>query len=93
MEKLQSCEYKPINNKWALSILFILYDRKFSYKLIKQMLQIPNTTLSTRLTELVKLQYLNKYVYGSISKPHYTEYEITKKGLEYINSVIPERKT
>lgn len=78
-----------INKKWTILILFILYNKKKkSYKSIKNILQIPNSTLALRLNELVQCKYINKFIYGSINKPHYTDYEITNLGLDYINNML-----
>jgi len=85
--------YKSINKKWAICILFFLCDSKNkSYKSIKNILQIPNTTLAIRLNDLVSHGYIEKFVYGSINKPHYTDYKITSLGLEYINSLMDLRE-
>jgi len=85
---LNLTKQKIPNRKWAIQILFILYNKnKLSYRKIKTILQIPNSTLSLRLNELTKIDYLQKFVYGSINKPHYTEYQITDFGLNYINSL------
>jgi len=80
--------YEIVNKKWVLQILFALQgQQKISYKLIKIILHIPKTTLNRRLNELVKYKYLIKYTYGSVNKPHYTEYQISKLGLNHINNV------
>lgn len=80
-----------INKKWSIPILCMLYSKqKFSYKSIKTILHIPNSTVSLRLNELTKNNYIQKFVYGSKSKPHYTDYQITDFGLNYINSIIPK---
>lgn len=77
-----------INKKWSLQILFFLKNKQnISYRNIKNKLQIPNSTLSIRLTELTNHKYIEKSVYGSVSKPHYTDYKITNIGLECINSL------
>lgn len=75
-----------LSKKWVLQILFITCTQK-SYRFIRITLGIPNSTLSMRLGELVKLGYLEKFTYGSISKPHYTEYVITKLGLKYLDKI------
>lgn len=81
--------HKIINKKWVIYILFTLQNRqKVSYSSIQNILQIPKSTLNRRLNELVKYKYLQKYVYGSVSKPHYTEYQITNLGLNCINNLI-----
>ena len=83
-------EQQIINKKWTIQILFHLrnHNKQLSYKKIKQQLNIPNSTLAIRLTELTKYKYLDKFIYGSVSKPHYTEYKITNLGIQYINSVF-----
>jgi len=89
MQKLSNLEYKLINKKWVIQILFVLQkEQKVSYKSIKNIIQIPKTTLNRRLFELTKYQYIEKYVYGSISKPHHTEYKITNLGLHNINNML-----
>lgn len=89
MEKLT--QSKIVNKKWAIQILFMLSsNQKFSYKSIKYILHIPNSTVSLRLNELTENNYIQKFIYGSKSKPHYTDYQITDFGLDYINSVIPK---
>ena len=78
-----------LNKKWVIQILFVLYNKnKISYKNLKNIISIPNSTLSLRVNEMVKYGYLERFVYGSISKPHYTEYKITHLGLEYINNLL-----
>ncbi len=78
---------KIITQKWALYILLILSNKKrHSYKSIKNKLGIPNSTLSLRVVELTKYKFIHRYVYGSTTKPHYTDYEITKFGLDYLNN-------
>lgn len=85
-------EHKIINKKWMLQILIILStNKKLSYRKIKNTLNIPNSTLALRVNELTKYNYLQKFVYGSITKPHYTEYAITEFGLDYINNIITIR--
>ncbi len=76
-----------VNQKWVLQILFITCTQK-SYRNIRLTLGIPNSTLSIRLAELVKFDYLEKFIYGSVSKPHYTEYVITKLGRKYLDDLI-----
>jgi len=84
---------KIINKKWTLPILFILQGNKqLSYKKIKTILNIPNSTVSLRLNDLVECKYIEKFIYGSISKPHYTEYQITKFGLDYLNNLTANHK-
>lgn len=78
-----------LNKKWVIQILFVLYDKnKYSYKNLKNIISIPNSTLSLRVNEMVKYGYLKRFVYGSISKPHYTEYKITDLGLEYVDNLL-----
>lgn len=90
MQQLTKQEYKTINQKWAIFILIALRKgERFSYKKIAQTSQIPTSTLSIRLRELIKYKFLEKFVYGSISKPHNVDYKITDFGLEYLNNVIP----
>jgi len=79
-----------INRKWVIQILFLVCDKKVSYKNIKNILSIPNSTLTKRVNELTQIGYLDKFVYGSISKPHYTEYKITQNGLNIINSMLDD---
>lgn len=82
-----------INKKWSLQILFSLYHKQeINYKTIKNNLKIPNTTLAVRLRELVEIKYIEKFIYGSIRKPHNTTYKITNLGLERINNIIPFEK-
>lgn len=79
---------KVITQKWALHILFILSDKKrHSYKSIKNNLVIPNSTLSLRVVELTKYKFIQRYIYGSVTKPYYTDYEITEFGLNYLNDM------
>lgn len=78
-----------LNKKWVIQILFVLYDKnKYSYKNLKNIISIPNSTLSLRVNEMIKYGYLERFVYGSISKPHYTEYKITDLGLEYVDNLL-----
>lgn len=89
MQKLTIQERKIITQKWVIQILFMLSSKqKVSYKNIKNILQIPNSTLSLRVNDLVKINYLQKFIYGSLSKPHYTEYQITDFGLDYLNNIM-----
>jgi len=84
---------KILNKKWSILILFSLYPKQeLNYNTIKNNLKIPNTTLAVRLGELVEINYLEKFIYGSIRKPHNTTYKITNLGLEYINSIISTTK-
>jgi len=88
MIQLTYQEQKIINQKWSIGILILLSNnKKHSYRSIKHT-GIPNSTLSLRLNELVKNKYIEKFIYGSISKPHYTEYKITSFGLDYINNMF-----
>jgi len=81
-----------INKKWSIQILFVLFSgTKISYKSLKNILSIPNSTLSLRVNELVKIRYIERYVYGSTSKPHNTDYKITQIGLNYINNLINDK--
>lgn len=90
MQELTIQEQKTIIKKWVIQILSMLYnEQEFNYTNIKNNLKIPNTTLSIRLRQLVEIKYLEKFIYGSIRKPHNTTYKITDLGLEYINSIIP----
>ena len=77
-----------INKKWVIQILFLVCNKQVSYKNIKNILSIPNSTLTKRVNELTQIGYVEKFIYGSISKPHYTEYKITQKGLDVINSML-----
>ena len=91
MQQLTKHEYKVINQKWAIFILIALHKgERFSYKKITQTSQIPTSTLSMRLKELVNYKFLEKFVYGSVSKPHNVDYKITDFGLQYLNNVIPD---
>lgn len=79
---------KVITQKWGLHILLVLSDKKrHSYKSIKKILNIPNSTLSLRVVELTKYKFIQRYVYGSITKPYYTDYKITEFGLNYLNDM------
>ncbi len=83
--------HKIINKKWVIQILWMLQNQqKVSYGDIQKILQIPKSTLNRRLNELVQYKYLTKFVYGSISKPYYTEYQITSLALNHINNLIPD---
>lgn len=82
-------EPNVINKKWALQILFILQNnQKVSYGTILKVLQIPRSTLNRRLNELVQYKYLTKFIYSSKSKPHHTEYQITRLALDNINNLF-----
>ena len=86
---MNSIIQKITTKKWTIPILFILRNNnQLSYRKIKYISQIPNSTLSLRLNELVKYKYLEKFIFGSISKPHYTEYKITEFGLDCLNKLV-----
>lgn len=88
MQKLTIQEQKIINQKWSIKILIILHDQKrHSYRSIKN-IGIPNSTLSLRVNELTKYRFVEKYIYGSRSKPYYSDYKITEFGLDYLNSIL-----
>ena len=81
--------HKSIIQKWAIPILSILYyKQELHYNDIKNILQIPSTTLTTRLNDLTKYKYLEKQIYGSIRKPHHTTYKITDLGVQTINNLL-----
>lgn len=89
MQKLTIEEQEIFFKKWTFKILFMLSDeKKYSYRKIKAVISIPNSTFTIRLKELVKYKLIEKYVYGNISMPHYTDYKITKFGLDYINNQL-----
>lgn len=86
-------ESKLLNKKWILQILFLLQNnQKVSYKLLRKTLQIPNSTLILRVNELVKYKYLNKFIYGSKSKPYYSDYQISQFGLDQLNRFVERLK-
>jgi len=85
---MNKLSHKIINRKWVIQILFLVCDKKVSYKNIKNMLSIPNSTLTKRVNELTQIGYVEKFIYGSVSKPHYTEYKITQNGLDIINNML-----
>ncbi len=88
MQELTIQEEKTINLKWAIKILSILRDgTRHSYKSIKKR-GIPNSTLTLRVNELTKYRFIEKFIYGSKSKPYYSDYKITKFGLDYLNSIL-----
>jgi len=88
---LEQQHKKLVNKKWVVQILFTLHNRqKLSYKLLKNTLCIPNATMAIRLDEMVKLRYLERFVYGSISKPHYTDYQITDFGVRYVDEMVKD---
>ena len=79
-----------INKKWTIQLLLFLHCKnQISYKSIKNSIQIPNSTLALRLNELVKYNFIEKFVYGPTNKPHSTEYKITTTGLDHINNLFP----
>ncbi len=81
--------HKVIHKKWVIQILFLLYSGKqISYKKIKELASIPNATLTTRVNELTKYGYMQRFVYGSKTKPHYTEYCISETGKKYIDDLL-----
>lgn len=89
MLQLTSQEQKTIIQKWAIPIMFVLYnEQKFSYNKLRGMLDIPNSTLSLRLNELIKYKFIEKFIYGNPRGPHYTDYQISDFGLKYINNLI-----
>jgi len=89
MQKLSDFEYKIITKQWVIFILIALRKKqRLSYKKIAQKSQIPTSTLSVKLKELVKYRFIEKFVYGSISKPHNVDYKITDLGIECINNVL-----
>jgi len=89
LQVYQEHKEKILGKQWAFSILLFLYGREnVTYRQIKKSVQISDTSLCRRLNELVKYKYLEKFVYGSISKPHYTEYKITDFAIKYINSLL-----
>lgn len=85
---MNELSYKIINRKWVIQILCLVSDKQVSYKNIKNILSIPNSTLTKRVNELTQIGYVEKFIYGSISKPHYTEYKITRIGLDIINNML-----
>jgi len=89
LNQLSDLEHKIIKKKWIIFILILLQkNQKLSYKQISQFLHIASSSLSPKLNELVKYKFIEKFVYGSISKPHHTEYSITELGLQMLNDVI-----
>lgn len=90
MQQLTKQDYKLITKQWMIFILITLRkNQRISYKKIAQISQIPTSTLSIKLRELVKYRFVEKFVYGSISKPHNVDYKITVLGLDCLNSVLP----
>jgi len=89
MQTLSAQDYKIINQKWMIFILLSLYKQnKLSYKKIAQTSQIPTSTLSIKLKELIKYKFVEKFVYGSVSKPHNVDYKITNSGMKCINNIL-----
>lgn len=81
--------YKIINKKWTFQILLLLKEnQKYSYNSIHTILHIPTSTLDLRLNELIKYKLVEKFIYGSIRKPHYTDYKITQFGVNNINTIL-----
>lgn len=92
MLELSLQEHRIVTQKWIILILFVCKtNQKISYSSFKNILNIPNSTLIIKLNELVKYKYLQKFIYGSVSKPHYTEYQITPFGLDTINKLLSLR--
>ena len=90
MLELSIQERKTINQKWAIFILIVLRtEKKYSYKKIAKLSQIPTSTLSIRLRHLVKYKFIEKFVYGSIRAPHNVDYKITEFGMKYLNNILP----
>jgi len=83
-------EYKLITKQWMIFILITLKkEDRISYKKIAQRSQIPTSTLSIKLKELVKYRFIEKFIYGSVSKPHNVDYKITNLGIDCLNNVLP----
>lgn len=90
MQKLTEIEHKIITKQWIIFILITLRkNQRISYKNISKLSQIPTSTLTIKLKELIKYKYVEKFVYGSIRKPHNTDYKITPLGLQLLNNVLP----
>jgi len=86
---LSQQEYKMVTKQWIIFILIALRKgNRISYKNISIISQIPTATLSVKLRELIKYKYVEKFVYGSIRKPHNTDYKITNLGLSVLNGII-----
>jgi len=93
MESLQTKNNKLIYEKWVIFILLSLRkETRISYKKISQISQIPTSTLSIKLKELIKQKLVEKFVYGSVSKPHNVDYKITGLGIECINNLFSIKK-
>jgi len=91
MQQLTKPHYKLITKRWMIFILITLRkEQRISYKKIAQTSQIPTSTLSIKLKELVKYRLVERFVYGSISKPHNVDYKITELGASCLNSVLPQ---
>jgi len=81
--------HKILNQKWVIFILLSLRKGdKISYKKISQISQIPTSTLSIKLKQLIKYKFVEKFVYGSVSKPHNVDYKITDLGIKRINNLF-----
>jgi len=94
LNNLTDLEHKIITKQWMIFILISLRKNKMlSYKQISQISQIATSTLSPKLKELVKYKFIEKYEYGSVSKPHRTEYQITNLGINVLNDVLPPKVT
>lgn len=90
MQQLTKQEYKLITKQWMIFILITLRkEQRMSYKKIAQTSQIPTSTLSVKLKELLKYRFVEKFIYGSISKPHNVDYKITELGIICLNNVLP----
>jgi DNA-binding HxlR family transcriptional regulator len=86
-------EYKLITKQWMIFILITLRkEQRISYRKIANTSQIPTSTLSIKLKELVKYRFIEKFVYGSVSKPHNVDYKITEFGMNCLNNVLSYNK-
>ncbi len=91
--QLTKQEYKLITKQWMIFILITLRKKqRLSYKKIAQTSQIPTSTLSIKLKELIKYRFIEKFVYGSIRKPHNVDYKITELGMSCLNNVLPHNE-
>jgi len=91
MQKLTAQEHELVNQKWTIFILIALRKKqKISYKKISQISQIPTSTLSIRLKELIKYKFVEKFVYGYKRMPHNVDYKITDFGIDYLNNLLPD---
>lgn len=89
MQKLSNLEYKLVTKQWMIFILITLRNQqRMSYKKIAQISQIPTSTLSVKLRELINYKFIEKFVYGSVRKPHNTDYKITDLGINCLNNVL-----